>query len=296
MATPFTIKLFMPSGNANELKLIEKMNWTGLGMEISRTAWPAYSGREELKQAGIYLLAGYHDDEDLPCLYIGQADGIKNRLENHFKNKSFWDRALIFVSSNQGLNRAHITWLEWALIQKAQAIGRCKLDNTSIPNEPQLTESERADTQEFLHEILSILPLVEVTAFEQAQKIEQHNTPQQNASNENTIVVPANEEGFNRVFLGEHCWYAVRIASGRLEQIKYIAAYQTAPVSAITHIAEVASIEPYGDGKKYKLNFAAPAKPIGPLKLGNAHRSSMQNCRYANNIVLNKARDMGDVF
>jgi hypothetical protein len=35
MAKPFTIKLFMPSGNANELKLIEKMNLTGLGMEIS---------------------------------------------------------------------------------------------------------------------------------------------------------------------------------------------------------------------------------------------------------------------
>jgi hypothetical protein len=40
MAKPFTTKLFMPSGNASELKLIEKMNWTGLGMEISRTAWP----------------------------------------------------------------------------------------------------------------------------------------------------------------------------------------------------------------------------------------------------------------
>ncbi len=202
MAKPFTIKLFMPSGNANELKLIEKMNWTGLGMEISRTAWLTHRKREELQQAGIYILAGYDDDEDLPCLYIGQADGIKNRLENHFKNKSFWDRALIFVSSNQGLNRAHITWLEWALIQKAQAIGRCKLDNTSIPNEPRLTESERADTQEFLHEILSILPLVEVTAFEKAQKIEQQNTPQQKPSNENTIVVPANKEGFERYFWG----------------------------------------------------------------------------------------------
>ena len=296
MANPFTIKLFMPSGNANELKLIEKMNWTGLGMEISRSAWPAYRKRKELTQAGIYILAGYHDDEDLPCLYIGQADGIKNRLENHYKNKSFWDRALIFVSSNHGLNRAHITWLEWALIQKAQAVGRCKLDNTSMPNEPRLTESERADTQEFLHEILSILPLVEVTAFEKAQKIEQQNTPQQKSSNENTIVVPANEEGFKKVFLGEHCWYAIRIAGGRLEQIKYIAAYQTAPVSAITYIAEVASIEPYGDGKKYKLNFAAPAKPIGELKLGNAHKSSMQGPRYTNHLDLDKAEDMGDLF
>jgi len=62
VANPFTIKLFMPSGNANELKLIEKMNWTGLGMEISRSAWPAYRKRKELSQAGIYILAGYHDD------------------------------------------------------------------------------------------------------------------------------------------------------------------------------------------------------------------------------------------
>ena len=296
MAKPFTIKLYIPSGNANELKIIEKMNWTGIGMEISRSAWPAYRKRKELTQAGIYILAGYKDDEDLPCLYIGQADGIKNRLENHYKNKSFWDRALIFVSSNQGLNRAHITWLEWALIQKAQTVGRCKLDNTSIPNEPGLTESERADTQEFLHEILSILPLIDITAFEQAQKIEQQHTPQQQSSHENTIVVPANEEGFKKVFLGEHCWYAIRIAGGRLDQIKYIAAYQTAPISAITHIAEVASIEPYGDGKKYKLNFAAPSKPVGPLKLGSAHKSSMQGPRYTNNLALTKAKDMGDVF
>ena len=50
MAKPFTIKLFMPSGNANELKLIEKMNWTGLGMEISRTAWPTLRKREKLQQ------------------------------------------------------------------------------------------------------------------------------------------------------------------------------------------------------------------------------------------------------
>jgi hypothetical protein len=69
----------MASGNANELKLIERMNWTGLGIEISRTAWPTHRKRKELEQAGIYIMADY-DDDGLPCLYIGQADGIKNRL------------------------------------------------------------------------------------------------------------------------------------------------------------------------------------------------------------------------
>ena len=35
MAKPFTIKLFMPSGNANELKLIEKMDETRDGNILS---------------------------------------------------------------------------------------------------------------------------------------------------------------------------------------------------------------------------------------------------------------------
>ena len=30
-----------------------------------------------------------------------------------------------------------------------------------------------------------------------------------------TIIVPAREEGFNRVFLGENAWYAIKISSSR---------------------------------------------------------------------------------
>src|SRR5712692_130456 len=45
-----------------------------------------------------------------------------------------------------------------------------------------------------------------------------------------TIVVPAKEEGFQETFLGEHRWYAVRIHGSVRPQIKYIAAYQIAPV------------------------------------------------------------------
>ena len=60
--------------------------------------------------------------------------------------------------------------------------------------------------------------------------------------------------------LRKNCWYAIRIGGGKINEIKYIAAYQTAPISAITYYAEVESIEAYGDGGKYKLNFKSPAK------------------------------------
>ena len=39
-----------------------------------------------------------------------------------------------------------------------------------------------------------------------------------------TIVVPANENGFEETFIGENCWYSIRISASMLENIKYIAA------------------------------------------------------------------------
>ena len=81
-----------------------------------------------------------------------------------------------------------------------------------------------------------------------------------------TIVVPALEEGFNETFLGEDCWYAIRISSSMVARINYIAGYQTAPISAITYYAEVANIEKYKDTNKYIVHFRDKAKKIGLKK------------------------------
>lgn len=55
-----------------------------------------------------------------------------------------------------------------------------------------------------------------------------------------------------------------------LDKLKYIAVYQTQPVSAITHYAPVERIEPYGEHGKYKVIFSEKAKPIGPVPFGDA--------------------------
>lgn len=299
MNTPYTIRLFMPSGEPNSLKIIDKMNWTGVGLEVSRSTWKDYRSRKEFDHAGVYILVGYEEGEDLPVLYIGQGDGVRSRIDSHEKEKEFWDRVLVFISSNHGLNRAHITWLEWALIDRARTANRSKLDNSTTPNEPILTESEKADTQAFFDEILSTLPLVELRVFEKAKKIETQAEPTARTSSSqtlDTIVVPAQEEGFRRVFLGQDCWHAIRIGGGKLEKIKYIAAYQSSPISAVTHYAEVDSIEPYGDGGKYQLNFAESAKEIEPIPLGDAPAGLMQGPRYTNLTKLLSAKQVLDLF
>jgi len=93
----------------------------------------------------------------------------------------------------------------------------------------------------------------------------------------NLVVVPARKDGFRRVFLGQNEWYAIRIADDLLPQLKYIAAYQSAPVSAITHYAEIDRIEPYGKAglnRTYRVIFAGPANEITPIPYASSsHRS-----------------------
>jgi hypothetical protein len=111
-----------------------------------------------------------------------------------------------------------------------------------------------------------------------------------------TIIVPAKHEGFNEVFLGENAWYAIRISAGKIPKIKYIAAYQAQPISAITHVASVAKIEPYGDKGKYRLDFFEAAKPIGPIPFGNAQSGYMQGPRYTTFQKLQKAKTVADTI
>jgi len=301
---PYTIRIFVPEGDPEGVRIIDRMNWTGVGVAFPRAKWSETKRRSEFSRAGVYLLVGYREDDDLPAIYIGQTDVLADRLEMHHKQKDFWDWAIVFVSGSGGLNRAHVTWLEYALVERAKRAQRCHLENGNSPQESSLTESEKADCQGFLKEMLQILPLVNIRAFEEAKPVA---TPKADSNDMqaaiksslhalDTIVVPAQGDGFNRVFLGEDSWYAIRIAGGKLDKIKFIAAYQTAPLSAITHVAPVKSIEPYGDSGKYKVIFSEKAKEITPIPFSDAPMGYMQSTRYTSFDRLQKAKKVSELF
>lgn len=110
-----------------------------------------------------------------------------------------------------------------------------------------------------------------------------------------TIVVPAKEQGFNEVFLGQNCWYSIRISSSMLDRIKYIAGYQSAPVSAITYYAEIDRIEKHKPSGKYIVYFKGAAKKIGPINLTDKKRTPY-SLRYTSINKLLKAKTISDVF
>ncbi len=113
----------------------------------------------------------------------------------------------------------------------------------------------------------------------------------------NAIVVPARKEGFEETFIGENCWYSIRIHASMIPKIKYIAAYQVAPVSAITHIAEVGSIEQWKDSNKYILRFEKPARKIESIKLvPKGTVKALQNARYTSIERLKSAKTLDNAF
>lgn len=300
MAAGYTVHLFVPNGDPNGVVIAERMNWTGRVTVVPRDQWTTVRNRDEFGLTGVYILFGYDEqrDEDLPSLYIGEADAVRHRLDSHVQRMAFWERAVVLTAGSH-LNKAHVKWLEATLIARAKDAGRCVVTNPGGSNRPRLSESEEADMNAFLAEALAILPLVELRVFEPKGPV---TTPGADSIHSkrpdfDTMIVPARQEGFQRVFLGEHAWHAVRIGRERLPYIQYLAVYQTQPVSAVTHLATVDHIEPYGVEGKFKLVFTgAPQSLDHAIPLGDAPQGSMQSVRYTSLDKLRRARTFADVL
>lgn len=163
---PFSIKIFLPDGTPDGLKVIEKSNWTGCCVVFPRFIYPDRKQREEFNRTGVYVLVGPAEEGDLPKVYIGEGDPVKPRLEQHYAKKDFWTRGVFFTAKDGSLNKAHVQHLESRLVQLAVEAKRANLDNGNNPQLPALSEPETADAESFLSDILSIFPLIGLTAFE----------------------------------------------------------------------------------------------------------------------------------
>ncbi len=153
------------------------------------------------------------------------------------------------------------------------------------------------DKGERIHRFEPFLADVEAVDVETIDNVPIQDQRPRDPSGLDTIVVPAREDGFKEVFLGENRWWQVRIHPSMISQLKYAAVYRTAPISAITHYAPIRSIEPWKNTGKMVINFAEPARELGPLKLAkNGRVAHLQGLRYTNFDKLQKASSLDDAF
>jgi len=165
---PFSLRIFVADGDPDGLRLVERSNWVGKAIVFPRALLPKIKQRAELNQTGVYLLLGPREDGEGEMLYIGEGDPVRPRLESHYAQKDFWNRAVCFVAAPGQLNKAHVQFLEANLIRLAKVSKRLPLDNANHPAEPSLSEADCADMQVFLENMLGMLPVLGIHAFEQA--------------------------------------------------------------------------------------------------------------------------------
>ena len=140
--------------------MIEKANWTGVGFVFNRTVYRQCNNRAEFRKAGVYILVGPSEESSLPTIYVGEGESVKERLDSHFSGKDFWTWAVFFVSKDDSLNKGHVRYLESQLIELAKTAKQSKLDNEQQQRLPKLSEVDKANTENFLLDMLSIFPLL----------------------------------------------------------------------------------------------------------------------------------------
>ena len=55
---PFFIRVLVPTGDPDGLRIVEKSNWPGVGVVFNRTNYREVVSRSEFDRTGVYVLVG----------------------------------------------------------------------------------------------------------------------------------------------------------------------------------------------------------------------------------------------
>lgn len=163
MPIGFSVRVFLPDADPEGVKVVEKSNWSGQGIVIPRASFGSARSRPEMKRTGVYMLVGPDPQVDMQRVYIGEGDPILDRLQQHDGKKEFWTHLVAFTSKDQNLNKAHIQHIEARLVQLARSAKRSTIDNVQDPNEPSMSEADRAEAEGYLADLLLCMPILGYT-------------------------------------------------------------------------------------------------------------------------------------
>lgn len=164
-----TIKIFLIDGDPNGRMSCEISNWSGKAYKIPRINVKDCSDREDLVSTGVYLLFG-KDEDGKDQVYIGEAESILKRLNQHLTQKDFWHETIIFISKDENLNKAHIKYLENRLHVIAKFANRYKVENSITPTQSSLSESDRAEMEEFIENIKMLVNTLGHKVFDEKRE------------------------------------------------------------------------------------------------------------------------------
>lgn len=170
--SPKKLEMLLLEGTPSGLRYIDLRNWVGRAFVCPRSSINSLLKRDELNKSGIYFLYGLSDTRELPEVYVGEADVVKNRLPNH-NTKEFWTDVIVFISQDELLDKAGIRYLEGKIVNKLQEDGLCNLANGNTPEIKNVSEADKAVLEEYFEKIKLILVVLGYKIFRYKESYEE---------------------------------------------------------------------------------------------------------------------------
>ncbi len=163
-AKSFSVRIYLQDGHASGVKIVSKSKWAGRGLVIPRAAWDREKERDELRAPGVCVLLG-EDAAGRPTLSVGASALIGSQLAEPAAGHASWSSAIIFTCKEDSLDVDRAGYLAARLLRLAEETGRVILCNPPSYRLPELSATEADDAETFLSHMLSLYPLLGVTAF-----------------------------------------------------------------------------------------------------------------------------------
>lgn len=145
-----SIRIYLKDGTVTGIRFGELVNHTIQAIACPRSRVSELRAYPEANRPGLYFLLGVNEETGEDKAYVGEAENVFDRLQNHLANKDFWNEVIFFVSKDENLTKAHVKFLESRAITMATTIKRYQIENGNFSQLPLLPAPDRDAMDEFL--------------------------------------------------------------------------------------------------------------------------------------------------
>ena len=141
---------------------------------IPRSNLSVLNERLELQTPSFYILLG-EDEATKPKAYIGETENFRERVRDHDSKKTFWQKALLFISKDAAMTKADVQYLEHKAIAEAKVSNSFVLnENKQTPKAPNLPEYRKDDMDEFFEDVKFLTSFIGCNIFDIVKPKEEH--------------------------------------------------------------------------------------------------------------------------
>jgi hypothetical protein len=235
---------------------VDLSSWTGEAFVCQRSQLASLKQRSEARRTGVYILVGSdpeHAGKDR--VYIGEGDNVFDRLSAHDKDESkdFWTQVVLFISKDDSLTKAHVRYLERALIDRAKATGRASLANANYPDTRLLPEPDVADMAFFLDQIQLLLPVLGFTFLQPVPTPEQLlSAPEDETVSPLFVMSPVGTNAMAREYQGE--FIVLKGSTARMQGVQSWTSYR----QLRDQLVQEGQLTPDAEGRYYVFQNDVP--------------------------------------